>query len=106
AHNFYLPDGSIGFDEAGDKVWRLRPRAVRYERIRVNHYYTKSRAEWEGRRGAKIASGGAISERFLDRAFRKVHADQVEDVSASAFAPALEARMRDHVVSELRGRIA
>ncbi len=105
AHNFYLPDGSIGFDELGEKVWRMRSRTVRVDHIRINHYYTKSLAEWRRRRDVKIASGGTISGTFLDRAFTKVHERQVEDTTASAFSAELHARISDQTRSFVAERV-
>lgn len=93
AHNFYLPDGSIGRDETGARVRRLWPRQVRVDSIRINHYYTKSIDEWEQRRSRKIASGGVISDAFLDRSFQKVHANEVDDETACAFVERLEKRL-------------
>jgi hypothetical protein len=91
AHNFIVDaDGSSGFDENRSKIWRKAPRRVTTERLRINHYYTKSLAEWQMRFGRTEGPGTASRDAFLRAAFEKVERAPVEDRTIQHYLPALK----------------
>jgi len=94
AHNFIVDaDGSSGFDETRSKIWRKAPRMVTAERLRINHYYTKSLAEWQTRFGKTEGPGTASRDAFLRAAFEAVEAAAVEDRAIQHYLPALKAAL-------------
>lgn len=97
AHNFIVDaDGSSGFDETRRKIWRKAPRQVTAERLRINHYYTKSLAEWRARFGRTEGPGTPSRDAFLRAAFEKVERGQVEDDTIQHYLPALKAALGKH----------
>lgn len=91
AHNFIVDaDGSSGFDETRTKIWRKAPRRVTAERLRINHYYTKSLAEWKTRFGKTEGPGTASRDAFLRAAFDAVEKTPVEDRAIQHYLPALK----------------
>ena len=89
--------GHLMFNEAGETVrpWEARkPGFSRAEKLRLNHYYTRSEAEL----AAKLAKGrvslnGARSDTTYDRRAQQYAVATERDESALRFVPALKARI-------------
>lgn len=94
AHNFIVDaDGSSGFDETRSKIWRKAPRRVTADRLRINHYYTKSLTEWQARFGRTEGPGTASRDAFLRAAFEAVERAPVEDRTIQRYLSALKAAL-------------
>ena len=90
AHNFIVSaDGSSGFDETRQRIFRKNPRRVTMQRIRLNHYYTRSRREWLSRSGRTEGTGTVARHEFLRGAFEKVERCPVEDREILRYLPRL-----------------
>lgn len=91
AHNFIVDtEGTSGFAENRTKIWRKAPRQVTAERLRINHYYTKSLAEWLARFGRTEGPGTPSRDVFLRAAFDAVERAPVEDRTIQHYLPALK----------------
>lgn len=94
AHNFVTDvEGCNGYDEARRQIRRKAPRRVTVEHLRINHYYTKSHAEWQTRFGRTEGPGTVARDAFLRAAFETVERAPVEDRTVQRYLPALKAAL-------------
>ena len=97
AHHFLLDkSGLTGFDECRRPIHLNRKKQVTADKIRINHYYTKSKADWEQRRGRKTGTGAVLRDDFLDAAFAKVERNAVEDITILQHLGELKAALSHH----------
>lgn len=90
SHNFITDvDECNGYDEARRQIWRKNPRRVTVDRLRINHYYTKSLQEWQGRFGRQQVSNTVKRDDFLAAAFDKIESAPVEDHEIQRYVPRL-----------------
>lgn len=90
SHNFVTDINECnGFDEARRQIRRKNPRRVTVERLRINHYYTRSLTEWQARFGRLQVSNTVKREAFLKSAFEKIESAPVEDLEIQRYLPRL-----------------
>lgn len=90
-HDFVVnADGSVGFDENRNRIFKKRPHKVSVQQIRINHYYTGSRSEWLSRFGRVAGPGSVVRDDFLNRAYEAVERCPVEDREILKYLPQLK----------------
>ena len=96
SHCFDYKDG-FAVDEQFrllDKTPRSKTESVSYERLRINHYYMKSREQWFAKLQVPSPQSGKLREAGdYDRLARAFSA--VEDDLITAYAPALKAALAE-----------
>lgn len=98
-HRFVLKDGEIMFNDRGEKMdwadWR-NPKYASAELLQLNHYFTKSRADFEMKhqRGRVSQSGAVLPKTALAR-MELIERSTEEDGRILRFAEPLKALMKE-----------
>lgn len=96
-HRFVLKDGFVMFNDRGEEMnwadWR-NPKYASAEKLQLNHYFTKSREDFEAkhRRGRVSQSGQVLPKTALAR-MELIESSTQEDVGIQRFAEAVKKAM-------------
>lgn len=93
-HYPYYKKGYYGVDEAFNVVSAYYNPHPEYKRIRINHYYTKSKSEWLERRSRRTADGAAQTR--MHHEFDEYHKNLVFDDCASKYTDSVYSLMRNN----------
>jgi hypothetical protein len=93
AHFFFYKDGSA-VDEQGNPVPYGRTRSPSYEKLRLNHYYTRSLEEAERKLSRRRATTGALRDAALRRLQQSDEGlNQILDETVTSYLPELRRRL-------------